>query len=505
MKYKIVFCVLSFVFSLLNATSMAFAGNYSITDLGTVGGTTSVGYGINKHGHVTGYSTLSGDLTEQAFLFDGSTMSNLGTLGTTDSVGRDINDSSYVTGYGITRGPLFAHAFIYDGNALQDLGTLGGSNSLGRGINNSAHVTGYSLIAGDTANHAFLYDGNQMNDLGTLGGNNSIGYGINNLDEVTGYSSVPDNSTVHAFRHDGTSMLDLGSLGGSSFGLAINDSGQVVGYSYISPANNIWHAFLHDGSSMQDIGTLGGDYAYASSVNNNSQVVGYSSLTGNTTFNAFLYENGSMQNVCALSDCITKGWDELTAAYDINDNGDMTGVGLINGEYHAFLICNGPTTANGCAPGDTDNDGIPDDVDNCPLDANSNQADSDYDGTGDVCDDVFNSDTATEQTVTLVDDVIEDITTANPSGSNGMISKLTGNGGTLTIVTNAVSDYADGLIDLQTYLTELESALSKLDSLDNQIAAKINNGQIIEPEASELIDASSEIRQIINNLISNAA
>lgn len=35
---------------------------------------------------------------------------------------------------------------------------------------------------------------------------------------------------------------------------------------------------------------------------------------------------------------------------------------------------------------DTDGDGIPDNLDNCPLTPNSNQSDNDHDGQGDVCD-----------------------------------------------------------------------------------------------------------------------
>ena len=40
----------------------------------------------------------------------------------------------------------------------------------------------------------------------------------------------------------------------------------------------------------------------------------------------------------------------------------------------------------GCKPPDADGDGVPDDSDNCPADANPGQEDADGDGAGDVCD-----------------------------------------------------------------------------------------------------------------------
>ncbi|MBI4717920.1 MAG: PQQ-dependent sugar dehydrogenase [Planctomycetes bacterium] len=52
------------------------------------------------------------------------------------------------------------------------------------------------------------------------------------------------------------------------------------------------------------------------------------------------------------------------------------------------IIPNGVPSMCGCGdpPTDTDTDGTPDCVDNCPVDANAGQADQDSDGVGDVCD-----------------------------------------------------------------------------------------------------------------------
>ena len=53
---------------------------YQIVDLGTLGGTTSYGFGINANGLVTGYSYISGNAFEHAFVSNGSTMTDINTV-----------------------------------------------------------------------------------------------------------------------------------------------------------------------------------------------------------------------------------------------------------------------------------------------------------------------------------------------------------------------------------------------------------------------------------------
>jgi probable HAF family extracellular repeat protein len=58
---------------------------YSVTDLGTLGGGFSQGFGINNAGQVTGHSNTS--TANHAFLYSNGQMTDLGTLGGNSSGG----------------------------------------------------------------------------------------------------------------------------------------------------------------------------------------------------------------------------------------------------------------------------------------------------------------------------------------------------------------------------------------------------------------------------------
>jgi probable HAF family extracellular repeat protein len=58
---------------------------YSLTDLGTFGGTVSESYGINNSGTVVGFAYTTGNAATLAFSYSSGVMTNLGTLGGTNS------------------------------------------------------------------------------------------------------------------------------------------------------------------------------------------------------------------------------------------------------------------------------------------------------------------------------------------------------------------------------------------------------------------------------------
>ena len=157
------------------------------------------------------------------------------------------------------------------------------------GINDSGMVVGSSGVA---KSDALLWSPNgSYQVLGTLGGKYAYAYAINNLGQVVGYSTLPGDSTFHAFLWTQSGgMQDLGSLGaGYSEANAINDNSEVVGTSCLDLYDSVCHAFLWtQAGGMQDLGTLGGPNSAARGINSAGYVTGEAQLADSTQ-HAFLW------------------------------------------------------------------------------------------------------------------------------------------------------------------------------------------------------------------------
>ena len=266
-----------------------FSVNGVVTDLGTLGGSTSSAAAVNASGQVVGQSALPGDSSTHAFLYSGGSLHDLGTLGGGFSTATGINTSGQVVGQSVNASGA-TRAFLDSGGTMTDLGTLGGPSSSAAGINASGQIVGQAGFAGG-GTHAFLLSGGTMNDLGTLGGSSSFGYGINGAGTVVGQSYTTGDAAAHAFLDSHGVMTDLGTLPGfaSSVARSINDAGQVVGNSYgkVDPKTGAFlqHAFLFDHGTLNDLNASlpagsGWVLTEATSISNAGSVAGFGLLNG---------------------------------------------------------------------------------------------------------------------------------------------------------------------------------------------------------------------------------
>jgi probable HAF family extracellular repeat protein len=291
-------------------------------------------YDINDFGHVVGTWSWYNEMgSSVAFLYKNGYLRDLGSFPFGYPWGyssaSDINNSDQVIG---SDG---GQAFLYDAstNGTKYLGTLPGHNtSSASDINDSGQVVGTSATLGNDGysyqnQHAFLYDSaNEMKDLGTLPGyTDSRATAMNNSGQVVGYSYTPNEQNYHAFLYEDGEMKDLGTLGGNrSYAYDINNSGQVVGYSYTASGQS--HAFLYEDGEMKDLGTLGGgSSSWANDINDTGQVVGEAAYGSSGRSHAFLYQNEEMTDLGNQwfpdGDCI--GWNLNSGTYKINNEGQI--------------------------------------------------------------------------------------------------------------------------------------------------------------------------------------
>jgi len=323
----------------------AGALEYSITDLGTLGGSYSAALDINEFGDISGYSDIDSAFGEgHAFLYQNGRMVDVGFSNDSISEARGINANGQIVGDYRNGRSGDSYAFLYENGAAVNLGKLPAPYD---GVAAAYAINDAGVVVGHANNytgepHAFMSRDGAMTDLGSLGGNRSVAFDINNQGTIVGFSTTPNNS-LHAFAWNNDVMKDIGTLGGNlSVASGINSVGQITGYSNIS-SNGAYHAFIYDAGVMSDLGHLGGDSAWAEDINTYGEIVGESLLAGSQNSHAFLYHGGSMFD---LNNFIpgNSGWTQIETAMAINDRGQIVGQGTINGAIHGYVMTPVPET-----------------------------------------------------------------------------------------------------------------------------------------------------------------
>jgi probable HAF family extracellular repeat protein len=225
---------------------------------------------------------------------------------------------------------------------LVDLGTFGTVQSAqALDVNDAGQVVG---IAG---NRAFIWQNGIKTDLGTLGGSSSGAGALNEAGQIVGYSALTTPPTgTHAVLWTNGGKIDLTPDLPSNQGAAatgINESGQVVGNL------SSFGAFLWQNGARISLGHLGGSASSANDISDSGVVVGssYTSVLTPLGFmqHPFAWQQGVMTDLGLLPG------DEDGGAAGINSSGQIVGSsGRTDPEtyesfYRAFLYSNGVMTA----------------------------------------------------------------------------------------------------------------------------------------------------------------
>ena len=334
-----------------------------LSDMGALAGTnSSFAYSISENGLMTGFSEnsaidpLLGVPEVNAVLWKDGQIINLGTLeGGYESNGFAVNDRGHIAGVSVNTivdpfSPfgLQVRAFLWQAGVMKDLGTLGGPDASAYFLNERDQIAGISYTNstpnppinfppcqsnnGLPTQDPFLWEDGSMIDLGTLGGTCGTPNALNNKGEVVGLSNLAGDLSFHPFRWTkAEGMKDLGTFGGSS-GQAnwINEAGEIVGFA-TSQGDQALFAFIRRNGVLINLGTAKGDMCSAAlGINSRSQVVGL--LSNACTFaaadrRASLWEKG---HVIDLNQFLPSGsgLQQLTDAYNINDRGEIVGLGI---------------------------------------------------------------------------------------------------------------------------------------------------------------------------------
>jgi probable HAF family extracellular repeat protein len=348
---------------------------YTITDLGTLGGTFSQAFGINNKESVVGFATLTGDTALHAFLWRKGLMTDLGTLGGSDSLpysqAFSVNERDEVVGFSETSvsDPLGENfcgdslvclpVFWRDGD-MTALPTLGGNNGMAVSINDRGQVAGVAETGEKDSCPPHLvvkpaiWENAEPRALPTAPFRDGFMGGNNNRGQVVGNVVNCNSSAGRAYLWEKNKVINMGTIGGLGLSpSSINNKGQATG-TYTTTAG-IDRGFLWQNGVAMDLGALPGDpVAHGNVINDRGQIAGQScDQSGFPHCSVFLWQNGVMTDLNTLVP--RDSTLNMVDAGDINSRGEIVGLAIhkITGAFLAFL-------ATPCDEEDADSEGCED-------------------------------------------------------------------------------------------------------------------------------------------------
>ena len=316
-------------------SSTGWSQEYTVTNLGTLGGNYSAGFSVNDAGQVAGGSelpTTHGVTPIHPFLYSNGTMIDLGTFGGVNGEAHEVNQKGDVTGYAESTDGV-AHAFLWNG-AMQDLDPQ--NTSGGWHINATDAVVG---LQGDPQAGApgVLYSGGAVQVIPHAPFNSLQPTGINDSGQIAGVC-YRNFRPSRACLITGDTVKSLRPLSGNTFsaGDAIDAAGDVCGVSFETTAAT---ATLWSGAAKVNLGQLpNGHRSECDGMNDFGQEVGSGIPASGTAFRAVLFDvlNGARNLNLLIAHNPSR---VLTQAFGISNTGYIVVVCQYGGTQGKTLAC----------------------------------------------------------------------------------------------------------------------------------------------------------------------
>ena len=274
-------CLFAAAFALFPA--FAWSQEFTVTDLGTLGGSTSYANAVNDNGQVVGTANITGNAYGDAFLYANASITDLAPgMSTFGSTAVAINDQGHILLNLINQDNFDTESYLWNGTNLTDLG-----------IENAVAMNASDMVVGNGENVPGWYWVYANGQLDTSPANqlpspwvDALATSVNNSGEIAGLCSdgdVYDPGPACVFGPDGSYVLQ----GSPIYGyvpILINSTGSTCAYD--SSGNfAIWS------SSGTEIDSLHyGDMAECNGLNDYGVAVGLS-VSGGSSYVPLVYDS----------------------------------------------------------------------------------------------------------------------------------------------------------------------------------------------------------------------
>lgn len=336
--------------------SVSFAGSsaprFTIRAIDAIGGAENLALGVNDHGQVVGqFVRENGTLGAYIWSSSNGMVELQGLSGTSETVAFNLNNLGQVVGYGMRSDNNQSEALLWqsDGemvNVGQIWDPTGGTEVFD--INEQGMMVGSRRI-GPAQRQGLMYTlGGETVNVGTIEGNNqSKNTAINESGDVVGFSYrlfEPDRAALTRYTGDAyEETVDLGPTGRTfSRAFDVNDVGQVVGFA--NDGASAIRAAIFDvdrpggWTNLGIVEGFGFEESEALSINNDGWIVGRSFNFENSA--ATFYFGGEAIELSTLVDNLNAaGFVALYEANAINDLGQIVGSGMLkDGTVSGFIL-----------------------------------------------------------------------------------------------------------------------------------------------------------------------